>query len=105
MSDYLFIRFFDEPGAATVENLGGKCASLVNLTGAGMPVPPGFAVTTTAYTSFVELTGLADEIDALLAGGARGRSSRRSAAGRPRSRGRGDGRRRVGEDPCSVPEP
>ncbi|WP_460801970.1 PEP/pyruvate-binding domain-containing protein [Microbacterium sp. GXF6406] len=68
MSDYLFIRFFDEPGPATIEDLGGKCASLVNLTGAGMPVPPGFAVTTTAYTSFVELTGLADEIDALLAG-------------------------------------
>lgn len=68
MSDYLFIRFFDESGASTVEDLGGKCASLVNLTAAGLPVPPGFAVTTAAYTSFVELTGLADEIDRLLEG-------------------------------------
>ncbi|MGM7678763.1 PEP/pyruvate-binding domain-containing protein [Microbacterium sp. A94] len=68
MNDYLFIRFFDEAGATTIENLGGKCASLVNLTSAGMPVPPGFAVTTAAYTSFVELTGLADEIDHLLEG-------------------------------------
>lgn len=68
MSDYLFIRFFDETGPATIDQLGGKCASLVNLTGAGLPVPPGFAVTTAAYTSFVELTGIADEIDALLAG-------------------------------------
>ncbi|WP_417555281.1 PEP/pyruvate-binding domain-containing protein [Microbacterium sp.] len=68
MSDYLFIRFFDEPGETTVDTLGGKCASLVNLTAAGLPVPPGFAVTTAAYTSFVELTGLADEIDRLLAG-------------------------------------
>lgn len=68
MSDYLFIRFFDEQGPTTVETLGGKCASLVNLTGAGLPVPPGFAVTTAAYTSFVELTGIADDIDRLLAG-------------------------------------
>lgn len=68
MTDYLFIRFFDEAGPATIDQLGGKCASLVNLTAAGLPVPPGFAVTTAAYTSFVELTGLADEIDRLLEG-------------------------------------
>jgi len=68
MTDYLFIRFFDQAGPATIDQLGGKCASLVNLTAAGLPVPPGFAVTTAAYTSFVELTGLADEIDRLLEG-------------------------------------
>jgi pyruvate,water dikinase len=68
MSDYLFVRFFDEDGPATIDELGGKCASLVNLTGAGLPVPPGFAVTTAAYTAFVELTGLAAEIDTLLDG-------------------------------------
>ncbi|WP_417562964.1 PEP/pyruvate-binding domain-containing protein [Microbacterium sp.] len=68
MTSFLFIRFFDEPGDAPLELLGGKCASLVNLTGAGMPVPPGFAVTTDAYTAFVESTGLADEIHRELAG-------------------------------------
>lgn len=62
----LFIRFFDEPGPAALEDLGGKCASLVNLTNAGMPVPPGFAVTTAAYTAFVETTGIADDIHELL---------------------------------------
>ncbi|MFV0373298.1 PEP/pyruvate-binding domain-containing protein [Microbacterium sp.] len=67
MTDSLFIRFFDEAGPAPIERLGGKCASLVNLTGAGMPVPPGFAVTTDAYTSFVETTGVADVIHELLA--------------------------------------
>ncbi|NLE97586.1 MAG: phosphoenolpyruvate synthase [Propionibacterium sp.] len=67
MSENLFIRFFDEAGPATVDDLGGKCASLVNLTGAGMPVPPGFAVNTAAYTAFVEMTGLADDIDRLMA--------------------------------------
>lgn len=68
MSDYLFVRFFDEAGPAAIEDLGGKCASLVSLTDAALPVPPGFAVTTAAYTAFVELTGLADEIDQLLDG-------------------------------------
>lgn len=67
MSDRLFIRFFDEPGPAPLELLGGKCASLVNLTNAGMPVPPGFAVTTDAYTAFVQTAGIADEIERLLA--------------------------------------
>ena len=45
MSRSLFIRFFDESGPAPLEELGGKCASLVALTNAGMPVPPGFAAT------------------------------------------------------------
>jgi pyruvate,water dikinase len=66
MSESLFIRFFDEPGSADVEILGGKCASLVALTAAGMPVPPGFAVTTDAYTAFVESSGVADDIHRLL---------------------------------------
>lgn len=68
MSQSLFIRFFDEPGDALLDELGGKCASLVNLTNAGMPVPPGFAVTTAAYTAFIETSGVADDIHALLAG-------------------------------------
>ncbi|HET8926486.1 MAG TPA: PEP/pyruvate-binding domain-containing protein [Microbacterium sp.] len=63
----LFIRFFDEPGPAPIEELGGKCASLVNLTNAGMPVPPGFAVTTDAYTMFVQSSGVAEDIHRLLA--------------------------------------
>lgn len=62
-----FIRFFDEPGSAEIDRLGGKCASLVALTAGGMPVPPGFAVTTDAYTSFIETAGIADDIHALLA--------------------------------------
>jgi pyruvate,water dikinase len=68
MTESLFIRFFDEPGPAPLETLGGKCASLVALTNAGMPVPPGFAVTTDAYTAFIESSGVADDIHALVAG-------------------------------------
>jgi pyruvate,water dikinase len=65
-SHRLFIRFFDETGPAPIELLGGKCASLVALTTAGMPVPPGFAITTDAYTAFIESSGIADDIHRLL---------------------------------------
>ncbi|HET6174093.1 MAG TPA: PEP/pyruvate-binding domain-containing protein, partial [Gaiellales bacterium] len=40
---------FEELRADQVELVGGKCANLGELTGAGFPVPPGFAVTTAAY--------------------------------------------------------
>lgn len=63
-----YIRAFDEPGAIEIERLGGKCASLVSLTEAGMPVPPGFAVTTEAYTAFVRSAGIADDIRQMVEG-------------------------------------
>lgn len=68
MIDSPFIQFFDERRPGDLARLGGKCQSLVALTSAGMPVPPGFAVTTDAYTSFIETAGVADEIHHLLAG-------------------------------------
>jgi pyruvate,water dikinase len=40
---------FQELRADQVELVGGKCANLGELTQAGFPVPPGFAVTTAAY--------------------------------------------------------
>jgi pyruvate,water dikinase len=40
---------FEELALADVALVGGKCANLGELTGAGFPVPPGFAVTTEAY--------------------------------------------------------
>lgn len=40
---------FDELRLDQVELVGGKCANLGELTHAGFPVPPGFAVTTAAY--------------------------------------------------------
>jgi pyruvate,water dikinase len=66
-TDAPYVRFFDEGGDPTVELLGGKCASLVSMTGAGMPVPPGFAITTAAYDAFVDATGIRDEISHKLA--------------------------------------
>jgi pyruvate,water dikinase len=40
---------FQELRAGQAELVGGKCANLGELTAAGFPVPPGFAVTTVAY--------------------------------------------------------
>jgi pyruvate, water dikinase len=40
---------FQELCADQTELVGGKCANLGELTQAGFPVPPGFAVTTAAY--------------------------------------------------------
>ncbi len=43
---------------ATLERVGGKGASLARLAQAGLPVPPGFHVTTEAYRRFVAAHGL-----------------------------------------------
>ena len=62
-----YIQFFDDQRSGDIAFLGGKCASLVALTAAEMPVPPGFAVTTTAFDEFIDGAGLAAPIEQLLA--------------------------------------
>jgi pyruvate,water dikinase len=47
---------------ATLELVGGKGASLARMAAAGLPVPPGFQITTHAYRRFVSENGLADAI-------------------------------------------
>ena len=66
MTSPVYVQFFDSGLEASHELLGGKCASLVSMTAAGMPVPPGFAVTTASYDAFIHESGIADEIAALL---------------------------------------
>lgn len=61
-----YVQFFDAGIAPVHDMLGGKCASLVTMTAAGMPVPPGFAITTASYDDFIEETGLAATISELL---------------------------------------
>jgi pyruvate,water dikinase len=46
---------------------GGKSASLGELIAAGIPVPPGFALSTTGFGAFVEEAGLADRIATAIA--------------------------------------
>ena len=48
------IKWFDSIGLEDVPTVGGKGASLGELTRAGIPVPPGFVVTTAAFEAFIE---------------------------------------------------
>lgn len=50
-------------GLEQVSQVGGKCANLGELIRAGLPVPPGFAITTEAFDRFVAQDGLAVHAD------------------------------------------
>src|SRR5579864_3941770 len=56
-----FILELNSP-EATIELAGGKGASLARLATAGLPVPPGFHITTHAYRRFVAENHLAEAI-------------------------------------------
>src|SRR6516164_6735128 len=56
---------------ATLERVGGKGASLARLASAGLPVPPGFHITTLAYRRFVSANHLTEPV---LAAAARARA-------------------------------
>ncbi len=48
--------------SATLERVGGKGSSLARLAAAGLPVPPGFHITTNAYRLFVARHELQEQI-------------------------------------------
>lgn len=56
------IRSFRNCNKHDVLLVGGKCASLGEMIGAGKNVPPGFAVTVNAYKQFVLQTGIDQKI-------------------------------------------
>src|SRR5438067_4068792 len=60
-----WVLALDDP-AAILEQVGGKGASLARLAAAGLPVPPGFHVTTDAYRRFVRENGLQEKILAMV---------------------------------------
>ena len=66
------ILWFDEIGIEDVPLVGGKNASLGEmfreLTPQGVRVPNGFAVTAAAYHDFVENSGVAKQLESILAG-------------------------------------
>src|SRR5438128_7909914 len=51
-----------DDASTTLEQVGGKGASLARMAAAGLPVPPGFHLTTRAYRRFVDENHLADAI-------------------------------------------
>ncbi|EMA41768.1 phosphoenolpyruvate synthase [Halobiforma nitratireducens] len=56
------VLWLDEISADDLEKVGGKGASLGELTGAGLPVPPGFVVTAGTYRSFIEEAQIDEEL-------------------------------------------
>jgi pyruvate,water dikinase len=60
------IVWFDEVDKDDLPLVGGKGANLGELTQAGIPVPPGFIVTTESYFNFIEEAGLQEKIEKAL---------------------------------------
>ena len=60
------IAWFEELGRDDVPSVGGKGAGLGELTGVGLPVPPGFVVTASTYLRVLDELGLRDAIRALV---------------------------------------
>ncbi len=56
------VLWFDELKKGDIPYVGGKNANLGEMTQAGIPVPPGFAVTAYAYKKFITETGIAEKI-------------------------------------------
>ena len=56
------IRPLDTVGRDDVDLAGGKGANLGELVRAGLPVPPGFVLTTDAYRAHVQANELTEEI-------------------------------------------
>jgi phenol phosphorylase subunit beta len=68
MTSAVHIRWFQECDADSVRDVGGKCASLGELIGTGLAVPPGFAVTTAAHDLFLRTHDLRQRESELLDG-------------------------------------
>ena len=62
------VCWFEDCRKESVALVGGKCASLGELIHAGVRVPPGFALTTEGFRSFMNESGAAGAVASLLAG-------------------------------------
>jgi pyruvate,water dikinase len=56
------VLWFNELSKEDIPYVGGKNANLGEMTQAGIPVPPGFAITAYAYKRFITETGIAEKI-------------------------------------------
>ena len=56
------VLWLDEIRSEDIGMVGGKGASLGEMTAAGLPVPPGFVVTAQTYRDFIEETGIDGEL-------------------------------------------
>lgn len=66
MKKRAYVLWFEEINKDDLPLVGGKAANLGELLKAGIPVPPGFTVTSYAYSVFIEKTGLREKIKEIL---------------------------------------
>ena len=72
MADTKRVWLFEEGNATMRDELGGKGANLAEMTNIGLPVPPGFTITTDTCNEYTQNgqkmpDGLMDEVKAALA--------------------------------------
>lgn len=60
------ITWFADGGLTDIATIGGKGANLAEMTRAGLPVPPGFVVTATAFREACEASGIRSRLRALV---------------------------------------
>ena len=53
-----YVKVFEKLGKEDIPIAGGKGANLGELTNAGIPVPPGFVITSETYNKFITKTGI-----------------------------------------------
>lgn len=58
---------FDDPSGADTRLVGGKAHGLGTMSRAGIPVSPGFTLTTVAYRQYLQVTGMAEWLNRALA--------------------------------------
>ncbi|MDO5301650.1 MAG: phosphoenolpyruvate synthase [Tissierellia bacterium] len=68
MSEFKFIRFFQEIYKSDVGIVGGKGANLGEMTNFGLDVPPGFCVTAEGYDAFIDGANLDEKVRYLMDG-------------------------------------
>jgi len=56
------VIWFEQLKSTDVPIVGGKNANLGEMTNAGIPIPPGFAITAYSYKKFIEETGISKKI-------------------------------------------
>ncbi len=61
-----YVLRFVEEAADQHDRVGGKGANLARLTQAGFDVPPGFTITTDAYSEFIAVNQLDEAISSAL---------------------------------------
>lgn len=61
-----YIVEFADQVCQSINLAGGKGANLARMSDGGLPVPPGFCVTTEAYSAFADAISLAPRVEAML---------------------------------------